>query len=197
MVTTCGVKKICVNYWTGELVFVLSAALTIVSQIKDEKLLNTWMELFSANLLNKYENKVALSAAHLEDSKVSTLSKNSPTERDSIWEINLYTFWSVKRYYIIFENKTKYYLIGLFIKQRSKNFTYISCEDVVDLLVKVFYKLVDQWWDLHFVDFLYFNDLLDLLYWALLLLLLSLGGLLLFLLWILCSALLFRATSRG
>ena len=197
MVTTCGVKKICVNYWTGELVFVLSAALTIVSQIKDEKLLNTWMELFSANLFNKYENKVALSAAHLEDSKVSTLSKNSPTERDSIWEINLYTFWSVKRYYIIFENKTKYYLIGLFIKQRSKNFTYISCEDVVDLLVKVFYKLVDQWWDLHFVDFLYFNDLLDLLYWALLLLLLSLGGLLLFLLWILCSALLFRATSRG
>ena len=155
------------------------------------------MELFSANLFNKYENKVALSAAHLEDSKVSTLSKNSPTERDSIWEINLYTFWSVKRYYIIFENKTKYYLIGLFIKQRSKNFTYISCEDVVDLLVKVFYKLVDQWWDLHFVDFLYFNDLLDLLYWALLLLLLSLGGLLLFLLWILCSALLFRATSRG
>jgi len=90
-------------------------------------------------------------------------------------------------------------LIGLFIKQRSKNFTYIPSEDVVDLLVEVFYELVDQWWDLYFVDFLYFNDLLDLLDWTLLLLQLGLGCLLLLFLLglLLCSALFFRATSKG
>lgn len=41
MVTTCGVKKICVNSMTGEFVLVLSAALMIVSHTNDEKLLKT------------------------------------------------------------------------------------------------------------------------------------------------------------
>jgi len=51
-------------------------------------------------------------------------------------------------------------------------------------LVKVFNEFGDQWLNLYFLDFLYFDDLLYLLSWGLLLLLLGLSWLLLFLLFL-------------